>query len=461
MKAYRFLLLTLLFWALSSTWASAHFLFVRILPPAEGGRSAEVYFSELAEAGDPRFIEKVAHTQLWLQATPGKFEPLKVHQAHDRLRAWLPYSGSLMVVGSCRYGVLARPNKTPFLLRHFPKAMAGAPDELNRMQPQGKLPLEVVAVIDGDGLRFTALLDGKPLLKAEFITVDTSLKNVTLTADADGNAAWKPAAPGNYAVYTRHTRKEAGEVDGKKYEEIRDFATIAFSWPLARTDADPGAVALFEEAIAARASWKEFPGFTAAITGNQDGRRFTGTVSINAKGEVRFSDSEPTREESVADWVYEQLESIVLHRLPRPPHPNPPPPGGREKTSRPVLRFAEDRNDHPLGRLLVFDGGKFASSYRIKDKQIMVVNRSMGKENMTITVQENDKNPEGLFLPRSYTVQYWDAATGELKRTETVQDRWQRVGSWDLPAMHTVTTATASGLSVRTFSMSKFELMKK
>ena len=50
--------------------AEAHFLFVRVLPPAEGGRSAEVYFSELAEAGDPRFVERIAHTQLWLQATP-------------------------------------------------------------------------------------------------------------------------------------------------------------------------------------------------------------------------------------------------------------------------------------------------------------------------------------------------------------------------------------------------------
>src|SRR5437773_11284656 len=88
--------------------AQAHFLFVRILPPAEGGRAAEVYFSELAEAGDPRFVEKIAATKLWLQSAPGKFEPLTVHPTADRLRAWLPASGSVAVVGSCTYGVLAR-----------------------------------------------------------------------------------------------------------------------------------------------------------------------------------------------------------------------------------------------------------------------------------------------------------------------------------------------------------------
>ncbi|OAI54604.1 hypothetical protein AYO44_03420 [Planctomycetaceae bacterium SCGC AG-212-F19] len=451
MLSRRLLFPSLILAALTATQVHAHFLFVRILPPAEGGRSAEIYFSELAEAGDPRYIDKIAETKLWLQTTTGKFEPLKVHKAPDRLRAWLPYAGSAVVVGECRYGVLARAGKTPFLLRHFPKAMAGTPAELNAMKPLGKLPLEIVATVETDGLRFTALRDGKPMPKAEFITVDANLKNEKFTADAAGTVTWKPSAPGNYAVYTRDTRKETGEADGKKYEEIRDFATLAFAWPLERKDADPAAVALFEEAIAARSSWKDFPGFTATIAGNLDGRRFDGTVSIDAKGAVVFSDNDQNREESVAGWVQEQLESIVLHRLARPSSPDRP---------KPVLRFGEDRTDHPLGRLLVFDGGKFASSYRVKDKQIMVVNRHIGKENMTITILENDKNPDGLFLPRGYTVQYWDAATGGLTRTETIQDRWQRVGAWDLPAQHTVTTATQAGVSVRTFSMSKHELKK-
>ena len=42
-----------------------------------------------------------------------------------------------------------------------------------------------------------------------------------------------------------------------------------------------------------------------------------------------------------------------------------------------MLRFGEDR-DHPLGRLLLFEGGTFASSYRIRDRQILVVNRNFG-----------------------------------------------------------------------------------
>src|SRR5947209_12291744 len=104
MKPRWLIALTLL--ALPATRSDAHFLFVRILSPAEGGRAAEVYFSELAQAGDPRFLEKIAQTQLWLQRVPDTFEPLTVHQAPDRLRAWLPAAGSLVVVGRCDYGVL-------------------------------------------------------------------------------------------------------------------------------------------------------------------------------------------------------------------------------------------------------------------------------------------------------------------------------------------------------------------
>jgi hypothetical protein len=439
--------------ALLSIPAQAHFLFVRILPPAEGGRAAEVYFSELAEAGDSRFIDKIAGTQLWLQSTPGKFEPLKVLKAPDRLRAWLPYTGSLLVVGECRYGVLARPKQTPFLLRHYPKAIAGNPDKLNRMQPHGKLPLELVATIDSDGLRLVALSHGKPVPKAKLVTIDAQLHNVKLTADEEGRATWKPPAPGAYAVYTSLRTKETGKFDDKPYEEIRDFATISFTWPLERKDADPGAVALFEEALEARAKWKDFPGFRAVITGNLDGRLFEGTVTIDAQGKIDFSDSDPSAEESVAPWVQEQLASIVLHRLVQPAQ--------TARRSKPVLRFGEERDDHPLGRLLIFDGGRFASSYRIKDKQILVVNRHVGTENLTITVLDNDRNAEGRFLPRSYTVQYWDAATGDLKRTETVQERWQRLGAWDLPARQTVTQATATGFCVRSFTLTKHELLKR
>jgi hypothetical protein len=435
--------------------ARAHFLFIRIDPMAEGGRWAEVYFSDQAEAGDPKFVDKIASTQLWVQTAsdPGQYRPLVVHKAVDRLRAALPSTGSLAVVGACEYGVLARPKQPPFLLRHYPKAIVGRPEELNRLTARSESPLEIQATIEGTTLRLVALQEGRPIPAAVFHAVDADLTESTFQAGPDGQAAWTPPDAGRYSVYTDVTTRQAGSAGGKAYEEVRTFATLAFAWPLVRpaTEADPEAVALFEDALAGRAAWgDDFPGFAAHLTGTVDRRPFTGSLTVRDDGTVQVETDDPV----ARPWLQDQLESIVMHRLASSRDD-----GSQEKT-RPVLRFADDQDDHPLGRLLTFVGGHFASSYRVKDHQITVVNRHMGRRNMTITVLDNARNPEGRFLPQSYLVQYWDATSGALDHVESVQERWQRFQSWDLPTTHTVTDASSTGFSVKSVTLSEHRLLE-
>ena len=151
-------------------------------------------------------------------------------------------------------------------------------------------------------------------------------------------------------------------------------------------------------------------------------------------------------------WLQDQLDSLVMHRIVQPSSES-------ADVHQPRLRFADDNDDHPLGRLLAVDGDQMGSSYRIKDQQITVVNRRMGKQNMTITVLDNDKNSDGRFLPHSYVVNYWDAASEKLNRVETFQERSQRVGSWDLPVMRSIVTASDSGLAVKIVNLSKHALL--
>ena len=442
--AANLMVVVLLLMLVCADTAQAHFLFVRLRPPAEGGRYAEVYFSDVADAGDPRFIDKIAHTTLWLQTKPGSFEPLTVHKTPDRLRALVPSTGTAAVIGECTYGVLGGPKRTPFLLRHYPKAVAGKADEIALLQRKPEIPFEI-QIREGEGqLEFIALRNGKPIPNAQFISVAADLKNDKFAANADGKATWKPATPGYYAVYTNQTLKEAGVHQGQKYEEIREFTTVGFAWPLESKGADSKAVNLFQEAIATRAAWADFPGFSADVKASVDGRAWKGSVTISAKGDVDLS----ADDEVATPWVKEQLESMVMHRLARP------------QGKPPIVRFADDDVDHPLGRLLIFEGGSFASSYRVKDRQIMVVNRSMGKLNMTITVMENDRNADKKILPRSYTVQYWNSLNGNLQRTEAIQNRWTRLGSWDLPTQLTVVTSSTAGQGVKTMTLSQHRLLK-
>ena len=69
--------------------------------------------------------------------------------------------------------------------------------------------------------------------------VDSGLTETTVKAGPDGSAAWTPPAPGCYSIYVRDTLKQAGTLDGKAYEEIREFATLALTWPLEHREADP------------------------------------------------------------------------------------------------------------------------------------------------------------------------------------------------------------------------------
>jgi hypothetical protein len=77
---------------------------------------------------------------------------------------------------------------------------------------------------------------------------------------------------------------------------------------------------------------------------------------------------------------------------------------------------------------------------------------------MTISVIDNLMNADGKFLPRSYLVHYWDATAGNLERVETVTVQWGRYGSIDLPAKHTVSTASNAGLMVRSFTLSSHKI---
>jgi Protein of unknown function (DUF3386) len=442
MRRRRLALALISFLALS-TAARAHFLFIRVGEPAEAGRTVEVYFSEKAEAGDPRFIHKVAGAHLTLQTAPGKFQPLTVREGADRLRATLPAAGPVSVTGFLEYGVLKR--ETSFLLRYYPKALSGDATSLRGLRPDPHSALEIDAKFEGDHVVLALLRDGSPVPNAQFTTVDDDLANEEVKADAAGKATWKPPSPGFYCIYTKSILKTPGEWKGQHYSEIREFATIAFRWPLARTDADAEAVTTFQRALAARATWEQFPGFSADLAGNVDGRAFSGKAKIAASGEVSLELDEGV----VKPWVEEQLQSLVNHRLPAPKGGHPP-----------ILRFADQDKASPLGRLLIFDGGQFASSYRVLDDRITVVNRHLGRQNMTITVLDDAKNAEGKQLPRSYTVQYWNADDGTLERTESISNRWTRVGRYDLPASIVVTAATKAGLSVRSIQFSNHQLAK-
>ncbi len=206
--------------------------------------------------------------------------------------------------------------------------------------------------------------------------------------------------------------------------------TLALVLPLAgqsaEPKADPAATKLLAEARAMRAVWTNFPGFTADVAVNFDGKTAKGKLRVSAGGKKVTVEGLPEEFES---WTSRELESMVNHRLPSTSDRETP------------CAFTDDVTDHPLGREIRVLNDELHSGYRVRGKEIVVVNRTMKTQRFTITVLESITNKEGKFLTTSFVVDYWNLETNDLFRSNAETQTWTRVGDFDLPAMTRVVTA--------------------
>lgn len=201
----------------------------------------------------------------------------------------------------------------------------------------------------------------------------------------------------------------------------------ATSGPLP-TVADPAAYALLKAAHDSRQVLPDdFPGFTADVTFNDNGKDFKGTLHYKRgeESQVKFDGLDKDTD----NWVQDQLLSIIGHRR-----------GGD---------FAQGDGKYPLslgpddgnafGRLVNIND-KLQSSYRVRDKQVTEVTRTMGDSRFTISVIQTKSTEGGKYLPQHFIVSYRDAKTGALQEVQAFRDAYQQLGGAWLPLSRTVVT---------------------
>jgi hypothetical protein len=206
---------------------------------------------------------------------------------------------------------------------------------------------------------------------------------------------------------------------------------------LAGDEANPVATRSLALARDARAAWQNFPGFTAEVEVNLDGKVTRGRVQVNEKGKVQLEMSDP----AAAKWARGLLTSTVEHRMAT---------GAAEQTP---CCFVDQDITHPLGRAIRVLNDEMHSSYRIYGDQILEVNRQTKDMRFTIVVMENIRNEEGKYLPASFVVNTWDLKTNALRSSDASHQTWKRVGQFDLPAKFTLVTATSSKLQTRALTL--------
>ena len=188
-----------------------------------------------------------------------------------------------------------------------------------------------------------------------------------------------------------------------------------------------------------------FKGFTADVVANINGEEQKVKVTVKGPKDITISEVE----EKPKSFLNENLSSIAMHRGPR---------SFEESDGKYKLVFGDD-GSHPLGRKLVMGGDGMSSFYRIKDGRIQQINRQTPRFSFSINIEESQKNQDGKFLTRKYSVFYFNPETKGLKDVESYTDEYTRVGEADLPKMRRIINCEEGSISVSTMTLSNPELI--
>lgn len=208
--------------ALVAGLAKAHFVFVTT---ESDGATARVFISEnLTPDLDASMI---AGTKLNIRGADGNVTPLTLTKADKAfLSAALAGSGTRVIYGATDLGVMTRGQGKPHVLIYYPKAIAGdAFDAKARVGDEA--PVEIIPQGKAGAVTLKLIARGKPQPDADITVIlpDGSEKKVKTNASGETEAF---SANGRYGAWARYWESTPGEKAGKKYEEVRNYATLVF-----------------------------------------------------------------------------------------------------------------------------------------------------------------------------------------------------------------------------------------
>lgn len=206
------------FWLIVPWVAQAHFVW---MIPA-GTNEAKVIFSDSLAPDDPKLLDKIAHLKVFGHDSGGGHHDLKLERAADGFIVKIP-EGVQIVCGTCTYGVFQREGQEPVLLKYNVLLWRGP----------GEMPcwdcMKLQIRRDQEGT-FEVLREAQPVAETTVTVIGpTGFNRQTLKTDSSGKFHFSPSIKGLYGLRVLHSTKQAGEHQGKKYSEIREYTTFVFS----------------------------------------------------------------------------------------------------------------------------------------------------------------------------------------------------------------------------------------
>lgn len=438
--------------------AQAHFVWAEFVAIPQEPLQLRLTFGETVGPGEPRLLEKIANSKAWVRSADGAATPatlaMRLDSGAGALVGDSPTPRPLSFEATFDYGIFAR-GPSPTHLIYYAKSLADAWQASGAVGAAPDLKLDIAPSLVEGRLQLLVRFDGQPDAEREVIVAAPAGARHELKTDAQGRAS-VDAAPGAYAIRAAHIdRGASGELAGRSFGSTSHYATLTLrvseEKPAASASASSASAGdalsaqeTLRQARLARAVWDKFPGYTADVTVSQAGVELSGKIAMDSSGSVTVDLPDgPERK-----WVETQLASLAQHRMPD------------GEIGSGDVRFADEDRSHPLGRRIDLGDPKLGSVYRIRDNVIYEVNRNAGPMRFTITVLDVVWNAEHKYLPRVFVMSFFDAATGELKRSAAHVNEWERVGDFDLPSRILEIDAGAKASPARQMAFKNLKLAR-
>ncbi|MGV3722116.1 MAG: DUF3386 family protein [Actinomycetota bacterium] len=439
--------------ALSPVAASAHFVWAEPAVDSTGG--VRVFFGEYPGTREgAELLEKVSRVRVYAVGRGERRELKRTRQEGDHF-LYQGMGDAPVMVGALDYGVLERPGTPAFMLRYETQLLIGdgKPQSTAGLSQLSKaetgLPLTVSFVpTSADKLTLQVTLAGKPAAAEVSHRGPKDDDMVAAKTTADGRLELPLKASGWHHLRIKADDAKPVSHAGKEAKFTRTYLSLMFNAaldpaaaPRAAVQPNAEAVSLLRAAHEARANWRPgFPGFTADAVYQLNGKEARGTITVKSDFTIEYGLGDKELETALRP----SFASLIMHRR-----------GGGAPEYQGTWR---DEKPHLLGRAINLND-QLGSFYRIRDRQILEVNRVIGSQRFTNTVLENETTKLG-FLPRAWSVAYYEKDSNKLLRTSTTQVSWAWKGDIFLPATLQTVVAHDEGTDVSRLELTNHRLLK-
>lgn len=173
---------------------------------------------------------------------------------------------------------------------------------------------------------------------------------------------------------------------------------------------------LFQAAYENRYTWDAgFPGYTADVELKQGEEVYTGKIQIKQDFSVEVSGIE---KEEVQESLYTQLRDVVTHR------------------KRNAFEKAHGANTFNLGETdntgaveILVQGDAMGSNYKVRNNQISLVSRVMGRMAFVIHHKASLDTGSG-YISSNYTAVFRNPQTNQVIRQMEFEDTYEQFGDY-------------------------------